>query len=69
MISRVYSNGVRLDQVKGYLKKWLNKKYDYCNDGDEYVLFGEKLYIFNRMSMLTVLPIPNRSYLIREAVV
>lgn len=63
MVSRIYSDGMRPDQVKGYLKSWLNTKYEYRNDGDEYVLFGDKLYIFNGMTMLTVLPIPTRSCL------
>ena len=63
MVSRIYSDGVRPEQVKGYLKKCLNTKYEYRNDGDEYVLFGNKLYIFNGMTMLTVLPIPTRSCL------
>ena len=63
MDSRIYSDGVRPEQVKGYLKKWVNTKYEYRNDGDEYVLFGNKLYIFNGMTMLTVLPIPTRSCL------
>ena len=60
---RIYSDGVRPEQVKGYLKKWVNTKYEYRNDGDEYVLFGDKLYIFNGMTMLTVFPIPTRSFL------
>lgn len=63
MVSRIYSDGVRPEQVKGYLKKWVNTKYEYMNDGDEYVLFGDKLYIFNGMTMLTVFPIPTRSFL------
>lgn len=66
MIPRIYSDGLRPSQVKGYLKTWINTKYDYSNDGDEYILFGEKLYIFNGMAMLTVLPVPSRSNLIRE---
>ena len=61
MVSRIYSDGVRPEQVKGYLKGWVNTKYEYRNDGDEYVLFGDKLYIFNGTTMLTVLPTPTRS--------
>jgi hypothetical protein len=67
MALRVYREGLRPNQVKGYLKGWINTKYDYRKEGDEYVLFGEKLYIFNGNTMLTVLPIPTRSDLIREA--
>lgn len=35
MVSRIYSDGIRPEQVKGYLKKWVNTKYKYRNDGDE----------------------------------
>ena len=63
MVSRIYSDGIRPEQVKGYLKGWVNTKYEYRNDGDEYVMFGDKLYIFNGTTMLTVLPTPTRSYL------
>ena len=59
--TRIYSDGIRPEQIKGYLKKWVNTKYEYRNEGDDYVLFGDKLYIFNGMTMLTVLPIPTRS--------
>ena len=63
MVSRIYNDGVRPDQVKGYLKSWVNAKYEYSNEGDEYILFGNKLYIFNGMTMLTVLPTPTKSHL------
>lgn len=66
MAKIVYSEGLRPQQVKGYLKLWLNKKYDLCNEGDDYILFGERLYIFNGKTMLTVLPVPTRSYLLKE---
>lgn len=67
MVSRIYSDGIRPEQVKGYLKGWVNTKYEYRNDGDEYVMFGDKLYIFNGTTMLTVLPTPTRSYLYHAA--
>lgn len=67
MVSRVYSEGVRPDHVKGYLKNWVNTKYEYRNEGDEYILYGDKLYIFNGKTMLTVLHTPARSYLYSAA--
>lgn len=63
MVSRVYNDGIRPGQIKGYLKNWVNTKYEYSNVGDEYILYGDKLYIFNDKTMLTVLPTPARSYL------
>lgn len=63
MVSKIYNDGMRPNQVKGYLKSWVNTKYENRNEGDEYILFGNKLYIFNEMTLLTVLPTPTRSYL------
>lgn len=67
MIGKIYQNGLRPQQVKGHLKKWVNNKVDYGKDGNEFVLFGEKLYIFNGHTMITVLQTPSKSYLLREA--
>lgn len=67
MLNRVYFDGIRPEEVKGYLKNWINNKADAFDDEREFVLFGEKLYIFCNGTMLTVLPIPSRSYLIRNA--
>ena len=66
MIRRIYTKGLRPDQVKGYLKGWVKDKADYAGGESEYILFGEKLYIFNENIMLTVLPVPSRAYLINE---
>lgn len=67
MIDKVYQKGLRPEQVKGYLKCWINNKAYYGTEGSEFVLFGEKLYIFNGNTMVTVIPIPSRSYLLKEA--
>ena len=45
MIHKVYEEGLRPTQVKGYLKGWINSKAEYCKDDKEFVLFGEKLYV------------------------
>ena len=63
MIKKVYCKGTRAKEVKGYLKKWINDVSDEAKEGVEYVLFGEKLYVFNNNIMLTVLPVPKRSFL------
>ena len=68
MLQKIYDYGVRPEDVKGYLKSWINRKADMFDDDREFVLFGEKLYIFYEGTMITVLPVPTRSYLIHEAV-
>ena len=66
MAARIYLEGLRPEQVKGYLKGWINKKYSKNNQGNEFVLFGEMLYIFHGRTMLTVLPTPPRGILLKQ---
>ena len=68
MVTRVYYEGMRPNMIKGYLKSWVNRKADMYEDDKEFILFGEKLYIFRDGTMLTVLPVPSRSYIINNAV-
>ncbi len=65
MIRKIYEQGRRPSQVKGYLKGWIRKKMEGARAGREFILFGENLYIFNRNTMLTVLPTPARSCLMK----
>jgi len=67
MISRIYTEGIRQGEVKGYLKMWVNMKCKYAEEGDEYILYGDKLYIFNETRMLTVITVPTRTYLEKMA--
>lgn len=67
MIFKVYTEGLRPEDVKGYLKGWINRKCEYDKENKEFVLFGEKLYIFDERMMITVLPVPSRAYLINNA--
>ena len=66
MAARIYLEGLRPEQVKGYLKGWINKKCSKSSQGNEFVLFGEMLYIFNGRTMLTVLPTPPRGVVLKE---
>ncbi len=67
MLNKIYMNGLRSNQVKGYLKDWIRSKANNTGEYRECILFGEKLYIFNENVMLTVIPIPSRAYLLNEA--
>jgi hypothetical protein len=61
MVTRIYKNGTRPEQVKGYLKCWINSKREYGNAENEYILFGDMLYIFRGKVMLTVIHTPPRA--------
>ena len=66
MLQKIYKEGLRPDEVKGYLKGWVNKKRESFENTREFVLFGEKLYVFLNGRMLTVLPIPSRRRLLGD---
>lgn len=65
MLQRIYAKGLRPGQIKGYLKNWVNEKASYGKTDSEFVLFGEKLYIFCGNTLLTVLPVPSRAFLLK----
>lgn len=66
MITRIYTEGQRPNEVKGYLKEWIKRKSEEDSQGKEFVLFGEKLYIFGGRMMLTVIPVPSKAYLLNN---
>ncbi|MGI6501662.1 MAG: hypothetical protein ACOX1S_12490 [Anaerostipes sp.] len=66
MIEKVYTNGLRPEQVKVYLKSWVNKKSQNDIEGKEFILFGEKMYIFCEEIVLIVLQTPTRSCVLHE---
>jgi len=58
MISKVYTEGLRSESIKGYVRVWL-KEYGY-EDKSNYILYGKSLYIFKDNYLITTFPLPNR---------
>ena len=58
MIMRVFTEGLRSESIKGYVRIWL-KEYGY-SDASNYILYGKSIYIFKDNYLITGFPIPNR---------
>ena len=62
MVSRVYDSGQRPEQIKGYLKAWVKAKVSEDVNGNDFVLYGQSMYVFRENALITVLHIPSRGY-------
>jgi hypothetical protein len=60
MIKKVYDEGTRAEDVKGYLAPWFRHKTEEGNPGDEFVLYGDMVYLFNGQSLLTAFHKPHK---------
>ncbi len=66
MVSRIYNSGKRPEEVKGYLRAWINTKVDENAAEKDFVLYGQQLYIFIDNAMITVLPTPSKEYVLEN---
>lgn len=67
MIKKVYDNGLTPDAVRGRFATWVRHKEDTKNPGDEFRLYGDYLYVFNRQTLVTVLPTPKKGSFYNQA--
>lgn len=66
MIKRIYVNGLRPEELKGYKKKWIiYRKYN-GSQNDEYVLYGDHVYIFNGNVLITSYQLPCREQVMKH---
>lgn len=61
MIKKVYDNGNRSSEMKGETKKYVLKREVYHPE-DEYVMYGQNLYIFKSNVLVTVFPVHTLDY-------
>ena len=69
MVARIYKNGVRPDDVKGYLKPYLQTKAVEAGAREisDVVIYGDIIYLFSRKSVLvTAYPAPTKNTFIRN---
>lgn len=66
MIDKIYSRGLRLDEVKGYKKKWMCHRMTNALKDDEYVIYGDYVYIFQEQVLKTAFPLPCREQVMRH---
>lgn len=62
MVKRVYDCGQRPNQIKGYLKTWIKSKVVEDSKGNDFILYGQTIYVFREKVLITVLHTPSRKY-------
>ncbi len=68
MAERIFDKGVRADDVKGYLKPYMQKKALEAggNKIGDIVLYGDFIYLFTKQNVLiTAYPVPTKNCFIR----
>lgn len=66
MIKRIYLNGLRIDEIKGYAKKWFSHKQSNRSLEGEYILYGDHVYIFNGNVLITSYQLPCREQVMKH---
>ena len=67
MIKKIYVDGLRKEQIKGYKKQWFMHKEDSSDKNKEYVVYGDYVYIFSNNVLITTFPMPCRQKILRSA--
>ena len=62
MAERIYAHGIRPEQIKGYLKSWLREKINNDVNQNDYIVYGQSLYIFRENALITVIHTPSKGY-------
>lgn len=65
MIKRIYSDGLRSDEFKGYAKRWFENRTN-KSPQEECVLYGDYIYIFKEHVLMTAYPLPCREQVLRH---
>lgn len=56
---RAYTDGISHKETKGNLKKWMDSVYLKEKTANNMKLYGDKIFLFDRNILITILPIPN----------
>ena len=59
MAEKVYQNGLCHSETSGQLNKWITKLYFTGKVANEIRIYGDKAYLFNGETLITVLQVPN----------
>lgn len=63
MVARVYGTGKRMHQIKGYMKQWIKSLVSADKYGNDFVLYGQILYVFREKVLITVLNAPSKEHI------
>ena len=55
---RAFERGLKREDAKGAVRKWMNDSFYAYGTGDNMRMYGDKLYIFCDNTLVTVLQVP-----------
>lgn len=58
MVHKVYREGLRYKDIKGYVKIWLKKRHN--SEESDCVVYGKNLYVFKDGNLVTTFHVPSR---------
>ncbi len=61
MIKRIYFNGSHPDDLRGFIKQWIERKGFGDSETNEYIVYGDYIYIFKNKVLATAYNIPCRA--------
>ena len=68
MLSKICIDGKQPEEIKGYLKIWVNKKRtNKLGVATGFILYGNMLYIFRDNLMVTVIAAPSRTTVLQAS--
>lgn len=59
MAQKAFDKGIRHEQTKGNLNKWLTSKYFVNKQANNLRIYGDYLYVFDGNTLVTVFRVPN----------
>lgn len=60
MVPKIMSDGIKHNQTKGSLKKFMDHTYTKYGDANNMRIYGEDLFIFSGNTLITLYRIPNK---------
>ena len=61
MVKKVIDKGVSVDETKGYLKHYAERKLNFNSIDCDMIFYGDKIYVFKGKNLITVLTVPSKT--------
>ena len=65
MVAKIYKSGKDIKELKGKTRLWAMKKAEKNGKDIRHIVYGDKLYIFYKTTMVTVFNIPSDNQIMR----
>lgn len=60
MVKKIVDNGIEADKVTGKYRSWARHKAENAINGEKYLMYGERMYLFAYNTLVTVLQTPKK---------